>query len=263
MTNAKNIDLFEGHSDDWRKSYWKDKLSHKDEVDRISEEINSASVSTNIKKEKQDDFFYAGSTVETVLKPRNLENESKDFFKAQLDMTKDFLPKETMAQKGTVVDINRVRLDLFDQQWHRNSDFAKATVKDGKMEPTPLDAYNAIYPSGNPIPVSPNTKPTSSIADDHKGGYRGDDGIPQNRIGSIQLEEKSGASVPIGDNYLPDGAWNGKNKVKMPITQQSSGWDAQKFDDGNFQCGVGKQLSSNLGDLLQDYIIKNKITPII
>lgn len=239
MANAsKNIDLFEGHSDDWRKKYWKDKMSHKDEVDRISEEINTASVTT-------------------VLKKRNLEKESKDFFQAQLDMTKDFLPKETTS--NATVDTDRIRVDLFDQQWHRNDDFAKAK---NEMTITVQQAYDKVYPHGNPVPVSPNTKPTSSIADDHKGGYRGDDGVPQGRIGTIQLEEKSGASSPIGDNYLPDTAWKGKDKVKMPISQVSSGWDAQKFDDGGFQvqgkkCNASENpVSINVGSLVEQAINK-------
>jgi hypothetical protein len=213
---SKNIDLFtEEPNDGWKKKYWK-----------------------------------GNASVETVLKPRNLEEESKDFFQAQLDMTKDGLPKQTMAEKGTTVDSDHVRLDLFDQQWHRNEDFAKAKTAN-KMTVTPQEAYNIIYPHGNPVAVSPNTKPTSSLADDHKGGYRGDEGVPQGRIGSIQLEEKSGASVPIGDHYLPDTAWNGKDKVKPPITQQSSSSEAEN------RCNAKENpVSVNVGSLIEQALNK-------
>lgn len=210
---SKNIDLLAEEPDnDWKKKYWK-----------------------------------GSASVQTVLKPRNLEKESQDFFQAQKDMTKDGLPKQTMAQKGTTVDSDRIRLDLYDQQWHRNEDTAKAD----KMVPTPLDAYNIVYPHGNPVPTSPNTKPTSSIADTHKGGYRGDDGVPQGRIGSIQLEEKSGASVPIGDNYLPDGAWNGKDKIKPPQTQLSSASGAENT------CNAKENpVSVNVGSLIENILNK-------
>ena len=254
----KQIDLFDGEQpDSWRRNYWKEKLKNPDVVQKISEEINSASTTAPTKQEKQDDFFYAGSTVETVLKPRNLHEESKDFFKDQLDLTKDGLPKETMGQNGTTVDSDRVRLDLFDQQWHRNSDFAaKATLKDGKMTMTPTEAFIEVYPHGKQTPVSAAQKPTSSITDgipaNHKGGVRGDDG---GVVDSIQLEEKSGASVPIGDRFLPAPTQDGK--LPLPANPQiSSGnlqakaWDGQKYDDGGFQGGLG----TNLGDLLQKYI---------
>jgi hypothetical protein len=194
-------------------------------------------------------FRKSKGSVKTVLKPRNTEEESKDFFKAQLDMTKDFLPKETMAKKGTVVDNNVLRLDLFSQQIHKNDDFSSnADLKDGKMMTDPVTAYNAVYPSGNPIPASPNTKPTSSVADDHKGGYRGDESVPQNYIGSIQLEYKSGAAVPIGDNYLPDGAWNSKDKVKPPITQQSSSSE---------YCIAENPITINVGSLIEQALKKD------
>lgn len=192
----------------------------------------------------------AKATVKTVLKNRNLEQESQEFFQANLDMTKDFLPKQTMAQKGTTVDSDRIRLDLYDQQWHRTDDTATAKTNN-KMLPTPLDAYNVVYPHGNPVPFSAATKPTTSTADDHKGGYRGDDEVPQGRIGSIQLEIKEGSGTQIGDHYLPDNAWNGPDKVKMPATQISSSSDAKN------KCNTSdSQVSVNLGSLIEQALIK-------
>src|SRR5882724_3502189 len=204
-----------------------------------------------VKENKTDEQFAldeARAAVKTILKPRNLQKESQDFFQAQIDMTKDGLPKETMAEKGTIVDSDRIRVDLFDQQWHRDTDFAKDT---NNMTITTQQAYDIVFPSGNGVPVNPNTKPTSSIADDHKGGYRGDDGVPQGKIGSIQLEEKSGASVPIGDYYLPDTAWNGKDKVKPPVIQQSSASNDHKM------CNAKESpVSINVGSLIEQILIK-------
>ena len=176
----------------------------------------------------------AKASTKTVLKNRNLEEESKDFFQAQLDMTKDFLPPQTMAQKGTVANSDKVRLDLYDQQWHRNEDTAN------QMTMTPTEAFNKVYPHGNPVPVSAAQNPTSSIADDHKGGYRGDEGVPQGKIGALELEVKG---TQIGDHYLPDTAWNGPDKVKMPPTQISSS-------------STENRCNTNLGGLIQDALNK-------
>lgn len=218
---SKNIDLFDDEQpDSWRKQYWKDKSKAK-----------------TIKEEKADDFFYEGASVKTVLKERDPKKESADFFKAQLDMTKDLLPKETIAQKGTTVDNDRVRLDLFDQQWHRKEDFAASGEK---MMPTPLDAYHTIYPSGNPVPVSPNMKPTSSIAEYPVSGYRGDDGVPQGKIGSLQLETKGDDKKWIGDHYLPKQCQDGKDNFTPPKNQLSS----------------AKECNINIGSLIEDALNK-------
>lgn len=128
------------------------------------------------------------ASVKTVLKPRNPEDESADFFKAQSDMSKDGLPAQ-------------------------------------------------------------------SIADDHKGGYRGDEGVPQGKIGSIQLEEKG--STQIGDHYLPDGAWNGKDKVKPPITQQSSSSE-YCIAENPITIDVGSLIEQALKKDIEDVSIKVK-----
>lgn len=239
------IDLFsDGQPGNFTRQYWKQRLANPDVVDRISKNINSASVS-GIKEARQDDYFFEGASVKTVLKPRNLHDESKEFFQANLDLTKDFLPKETLAQSGTTVDSDRVRVDLYDQEWHRNADFASE-----KMAVDPNSAFMIEFPTGRGIPTSQAQSPTSILSGEHKGGFRYDGGV----VNSLQLEEKAGATQ-IGDHYLPDNAWSGQEKITPPPFQLSA-WDGNKgFTDLNFQPGLGaKKPLNNLGDLLQKHL---------
>lgn len=233
---SKNIDLFqeEGY-DSWRENYWKKKTKNKDEVQKTAEEVNSS--------------------VDTVLKERNYPKESEDFFKGQLDITKDVLPKETMA--------DRARLDLFDQQHHRKDDFTKE--QNDKMLPTVQDAFMKIYPLGKDEPQSAAQNPTSSVSDEHKNGDRGDEAFPQNRIGTLMLDVKGNKTEWIGDHYLPKQCQDNKDKFTPPNRQLSSAWDAQKFDDGGFQpASVQKKdkcegLSINLGELIEKALNKNNM----
>ena len=198
----KNVDLFDEEPEDsWRRKYWKDKNKNADEVLKMSKRINSS--------------------VETVLVPRDKEKEVKDFYQAQLDITKDVLPKQTMA--------DRQRLDLFDQQEHRNEDFEHSKSSE-KMLPTPPDAFIKEYPFGNGNPQSAARNPTSSIfSDEHKGGYRGDDGVPQGKIGTLMLDVKGNSVKWIGDYYLPKETQDNKQDYTPPKIQISSAKDGVKL----------------------------------
>jgi len=224
------LDLFaDGQPGDFTRQYWKQRLANPDVVDKISQEINSASVSGSVK---------------TILKPRDLHEESKDFFKATQDMTRDFLPKETLAQSGATVDNDRIRVDIFDQSYHRNADFASE-----KMAVDPNSAFLIEFPSGRSSPISMAQNPTSILSGDHKGGFRYDGGV----VDSLQLEEKAGAKInPVGDNYLSKESFD---SGFTPPPFQLSAWDGQRYDDGGMQPGLGaKKPLNNLGDLLQKHL---------
>ena len=139
----KNLDLFHDEPDAWRRDYWIQKNKNKEESPQKIEQPSEASV-------------------ETVVKPRDKEGESKDFFKAQDDITKDVLPKETLA------------------------------TDDMKM--TPTEAFISVYPNGNSLPTSAAMKPTFSIAEYPTTGYSGNDGIPQREIGTLMLDVKGKTS---------------------------------------------------------------------
>jgi hypothetical protein len=201
----KNLDLFsdepEGY-DGWRKAYWDKKHKNKDEVGEMAERVNSASV-------------------ETVKKPRDKEQESKDFHKAQLDIRDTVLPAQTQGS--------------------------------GDMKMTPTEAFIEVYPHGRNNPQSMALKP--AVAEYPTTGYRGDDGVPQGNIGTLMLDVKGNTSKWIGDHYLPKETQNTKVEF-VPPNHQISGWDAKVYDDGGFQSQGG--LFTNLGDMLQKYLESGK-----
>ena len=66
------VKLFEDPSyDEWRKKYWEEKTKNPDPVQKMSEVINSS--------------------VDTVIKERDKGQEVEDFFKAQIQISKDVL----------------------------------------------------------------------------------------------------------------------------------------------------------------------------
>lgn len=203
---------------DWRDEHWYNKIKHGDQaLDLI--ELSHASV-------------------QTELVPRDKEQEVKDFHQAQLDISKDILPKQAIAEKKTV-DSDYTRLDLFDQQWHKDGDFSTS----GEMKMTPTEAFTEVYPSGKDVPQSAAMLPTTSLAEYPASGYRGDDGVPQGKIGSLQLETKGDENPRwIGDHYLPKQCQDGKDTVVMPNRQVSSAADSTSFP------------LLNLGDLFQKYL---------
>jgi hypothetical protein len=139
------VKLFEDPSyDEWRKKYWEEKTKNPDPVQKMSEVINSS--------------------VDTVIKERDKGQEVEDFFKAQIQISKDVLPPQT---QGSLVQ-------LFDQQYHRVEDFAKKSEdfdkkdesfkkKEDEMTSTTPEAFIKVYPYGNPVPQSAAMKPTSDI----------------------------------------------------------------------------------------------------
>jgi hypothetical protein len=139
------VKLFEDPSyDEWRKKYWEEKTKNPDPVQKMSEVINSS--------------------VDTVIKERDKGQEVEDFFKAQIQISKDVLPPQT---QGSLVQ-------LFDQQYHRVEDFAKKSEdfdkkdesfkkKEDEMTSTAPEAFIKFYPYGNPVPQSAAMKPTSDI----------------------------------------------------------------------------------------------------
>jgi hypothetical protein len=160
----KNIDLFHDESyDSWREKYWIDKNKHRDAVQEISEEINTASKNP-IGKDKNpfidDEIDFFKGTVETELKKRDYAEDSKVFFDAQLDLTKDVLPAQTFAEQDKINKADKVT--LFEQQEHRPAEFLNPKELD-KMKLTTQEAFTEIYPYGNNVPQSPNMKPISDI----------------------------------------------------------------------------------------------------
>jgi len=319
----KNIDLFKDEPyDSWREKYWIEKNKNKDAVQEISEEINTASKNPigNDKNPFIDDEidFFKGS-VDTVLKKRDYTEDSKVFFEAQLDLTKDVLPTQTLAEQEKIDKSNKTT--LFEQQHHRPADFLTPKELD-KMKPTPQDAFMEIYPYGNQVPQSAAMKPISDIhkreldfasvtyrdqdklsrvkqranekfgeknsyvknlwvlktyrdeggnleyhgekpkskdikkqtsGDDHKGGYPYEGGV----VDSLQLEIKGENQVtPVGDNYLPKDSFD--SRFTPPNKQISSGWDAQKFDDGGFQDSFQSTEKMkpliNLGEIIEKQV---------
>jgi hypothetical protein len=258
--NNKGIDLFseyEGGYDAWNKNYWIQKNKHKDEVDQISEHINSGSLQSG------------KATVETVLKNRDYVKESKDFFDANTGLVKTILPKECFS-----TDFSGVRTQIFDQQRHRAEDFLTPAEMSGNNQMT-IDtpsAFQKEYPFGNDKPFSPNMKSgihelTIQYADDHKGGWNGRQAYPQGEIGTLMLDVKADKAEfkqrPkwIGDNFLPPETQNGAPQIKPSGQQLSSGWDAvQDFTDLGTQPGIGmkdsKPFGLNIGDLLQEHLEK-------
>jgi len=214
----KNLDLFSSEPDSWRKDYWVKKNQNKDNVDKMAERINKASV-------------------ETVIKPRNKEDESADFFKAQHDMAKDILPKQTIAE-------------------------------DDKMKMTPTEAFIETYPNRNPKPQSAAMKPTSIIAEYPSTGYSGKDGIPQGNIGTLMLDVKGNTSKWVGNHYLPKETQDGKQDFTPPKTQISA-WDAQKFDDGGMQVQGNKcnkmqaNIGINIGKLIEEVLTRKNMNNVI
>jgi len=167
----KNIDLFKVFDEDepydaWRDKYWKEKLKNSDEVQKISEDINTASKDP-IGKDKNpfidDEIDYFKGSVDTVLKKRDYTQDSKEFFDAQLKITKDVLPPQTMAEQGKIDPSNKTT--HFDQEQHRPEDFLtpKELKHQDKMKPTPQDAFIEIYPNGKQTPQSAAMKPVSDI----------------------------------------------------------------------------------------------------
>jgi hypothetical protein len=210
----KNLEFFHDEPGAWRKNYWIQKNKNKEESPQKIEQPSEASV-------------------ETVIKPRNKEGESKDFFKAQNDITKDVLPKETMA------------------------------TNDMKM--TPTEAFIEVYPNGKKTPVSAAMKPTSSLAEYPTTGYCGNDGVPQGEIGTLMLDVKGNTSKWIGNHYLPKETQNNQVEFTPPKHQISAG-DAKVFDDGGCQvrvetCNKEKAagIGTNIGSLIEQILIKNNM----
>jgi hypothetical protein len=333
MIPSNELDIFpEGDpSVRWSRSYWKEKLKHADVVDKISKQINGNDFKPAPDKYPQQpsDYFQEGAAVNTVIKPRNLQEESLDFFKAQRDISIDLLPKQTIATQPpptpTGQDAQRPRVELYDQQWHRNEDtesysqnstltldipnksgtitdqqnmFPKgAKASKNEMTISVNDAFTKTFPNGNsnqpsaamkPSPKNDincphchtpfnynlqnetqmgavacpscgktvtqasfeSNKPIVVTADTHKGGDRGDEFAPSKYVGTIQLEEKSGASTDskswIGDQFLPPGTQDGKKSQvdsRIPISSNgdSLAWDGKQFSDLGFQGGLGSK----------------------
>ena len=183
MIPSNDLDIFpEGDpSSTFSRSYWKQKLNHGDIVDKISKTINANDFKPAPDKYPQQpsDFFQEGASVEIDLKPRDKQKESLDFFKAQLDLSKDILPKQTTATKAPPVptekDAQRPKMDLFDMQWHRDEDFASyngktlsidcankttSLAEKNEMTISPNTAFDKVYPHGNPNQPSAAMKPT-------------------------------------------------------------------------------------------------------
>jgi hypothetical protein len=352
MIPTNDLDIFpEGDpSARWSRSYWKEKLKHADVVDKISKQINGNDFKPAPDKYPQQpsDYFHEGASVNTVIKPRNLQEESLDFFKAQRDISTDILPKQTTATKAPPTpsgqDAIRPRMDLFDMQWHRNEDFARqnstltldipnksGTITDqqnmfpkgskaseNKITISVNDAFTKTFPHGNsnqpsaamkPSPKNDvncphchtlfnynlqnetqmgavacpscgktvtqasfeSNKPIVVTADTHKGGDRGDEFAPSKYVGTIQLEEKSGASTDskswIGDQFLPPGTQDGKKSQvdsRIPISSNgdaAKAWDGTQFTDLDFQAGLGntKKPLLDFGNLLQAAIEAGKL----
>ena len=202
----KNLNLFDSEPNAWRKDYWAKKNQNEDEVGKMSKRINTASV-------------------EVVKKIRNKEEESVEFFKAQHDMAKDILPKQTIAED--------------------------------KMKMTPTEAFIEVYPNGKQKPQSMAQNPTVS-GSYPSSGYCGDDGIPQGRIGSLQLDVKGNTAKWIGNHYLPKETQNNEKPFTPPNTQISA-WDAKKFDDGGCQVQgkkCNKEAAANIGTNVGNLIEK-------
>ena len=213
----KNLDLFQDEPDAWRRDYWAKKNQNKDEVGRMADRTNSASV-------------------ETVKKPRDKEGESADFFKAQRDMAKDILPKQTIAED--------------------------------KMKMTPTEAFMEVYPNGKQTPQSMALKPTVS-GSYPSSGYSGKDGVPQGNIGTLMLDVKGNTAKWVGDHYLPKETQDNKQSFVPPKTQISA-WDAQKFDDGGFQVQGEKcnkqakaNIGTNIGNLIEEILTKKNMNTVI
>ncbi len=141
----------------------------------------------------------------------------------------------------------------------------------------PSTAYNELpdknsiypFPFGSKIPTTPNMTPTDSL--------------PEGTLANNPLQEgfrdmqKDNTVDYVGNRYLPSGTQDGKSGEKPPQFQQSSSnesrnllsisWDAVPMTDLNFQDGIGKKETSknnqfgvNVGDLLQDFLIKQSAT---
>lgn len=158
----KNLELINEDADSWRKAYWEQK------------------------KRTQD----GEASVSVVKKPRDKEDESADFFKAQHDMAKDILPKQTTAESG-------------------------------KMKMTPTEAFIEVYPHGKQTPQSTSQNPTTS-GSYPSSGYSGKDGIPQGYIGTLQLDVKGNTAKWIGDHYLPKQTQGEEVVVHEVLTTASS-----------------------------------------
>lgn len=153
----KNLSLINDDADSWRKEYWRRKGQIQD----------------------------GEASVDVVKKPRDKEGESADFFKAQHDMAKDILPKQTIAESG-------------------------------KMKMTPTEAFIEVYPNGKRTPQSMAQNPTTS-GSYPSTGYSGKDGIPQRHIGTLQLDVKGNTAKWIGDHYLPEQTQGEQEVVVKPV----------------------------------------------
>lgn len=208
---ATEINVFEDPQyDEWRKKYWDNKSKIK-EFDEFTDKTTSS--------------------VKTVIKKRDKEKESEDFHQAQLDISKDVLPPQTIGKME--------KPTLFDQQYHRKEDFA---AKDDKMEMTPQQAFDKVYPSGKQDPQSMALKPTKPF--------------PTQERGSLMLDVKNNTAEWIGDHYLPKQCQDYKDKYTPPPTQLSSGEEEEN------KCNITIETkanfaSTNIGELIEK-ILKEK-----
>lgn len=208
---AVEIKLFENPGyDDWRKKYWEQK------------EQNSSG--------------------DHILKERDKEQEAKDFYDAQKQISKDVLPEQT--QSGALVQ-------LFDQQIHRVEDFASDLnpkedfinfkKKEDEMQPTPSQAFDLIYPMpfGNQKPQSPNQEPSEKLE--------------LNKKGTLLLDVKNNSAEWIGDHYLPKQTQDYKDDYTPPQSQLSSG----STDENKCNKKETTFASTNVGELIE-LALKNK-----
>ena len=228
---AIEVKLFEDPSyDNWRKKYWEEKEKN-EQFKEVAESANSGSF---------------------VLKERDKGAEVKEFYDAQIQLSKDVLPEHT--QSGALVQ-------LFDQQYHRVEDFASDLnkkedfvnfkKKEDEMQPTPSQAFDLIYPMpfGNTNPKSASQEPTSKMDLDKKG--------------VLMLDVKTNTAEWIGDHYLPKQTQDYKDDYTPPQTQLSSSSEVNKILPNGLEieneCNKEQVnfASINVGELIEK-ALKNK-----